>query len=88
MAAYRIEIKRSARKVLLSLPQADQTRIANAIDSLANDPRQPRTRKLKGTQGLYRFRVGDYRLIYEIQDEQLVVVVVKIGHRREVYREH
>lgn len=86
--AYRIEIKRLARKVLLALPQAYRSRIAEAIDALANDPRRPGTRKLAGSESLYRLRVGDYRVVYEIEDERLIVVVVKVGHRREVYREH
>jgi mRNA interferase RelE/StbE len=86
--AYQIEIKRPARKVLLALPQACRSRIAEAIESLANDPRRPGTRKLAGSEHLYRLRISDYRIIYEIQNERLIVVVVKVGHRREVYREH
>ena len=86
--AYQIEIKRPARKALLALPQAYRSRIAEAIESLATDPRRPGTRKLAGSEHLYRLRTGDYRVIYEIQDERLIVVVVKVGHRREVYRDH
>ncbi|WP_295385613.1 type II toxin-antitoxin system RelE/ParE family toxin [uncultured Thiodictyon sp.] len=86
--AYRIEIKRNARKALLSLPHAYRSRIGEAIDSLASDPRKPGTRKLEGSESLYRLRVGDYRVIYEIQDARLIIVVVKVGHRREVYRDH
>lgn len=86
--AYRIEIKRPARKMLLALPQAHRSRIAEAIEPLADDPRRPGTRKLTGSASLYRLRVGDYRVIYEVQDEKLILVVVKVGHRREVYRGH
>jgi len=85
---YRVEIKRPAHKVLLALPQTNRSRIAEAIESLANDPRRPGTRKLTGSERLYRLRVGEYRIIYEIQDEHLIVVVIKVGHRREVYRDH
>ncbi len=86
--AYRIEIKRPARKALLALPQAYRSRIAEAIEALASDPRRPGTRKLAGVEHLYRLRIGDYRVVYEIHDERLIIVVVKVGHRREVYREH
>ena len=85
---YRIEVKRNARKALLSLPHAYRARVAEAIESLASDPRKPGTRKLEGSDCLYRLRIGDYRVIYEIQDDRLIVIVIKVGHRREVYRDH
>jgi len=85
---YRVEVKRNARKSLLGLPQAYRIRIGEAIDALASDPRKPGTRKLAGSDCLYRLRVGDYRVIYEVQDDCLIIVVIKIGHRREVYRDH
>lgn len=83
---YRIEVKRSARKALLALPQASRVRIGEGIEALASDPRKPGTRKLEGSDRLYRLRIGDYRVIYEIQDACLIVVVIKVGHRREIYR--
>ena len=84
--SYRIEIKRSARKALLALPAYMQRRVGDAIDGLASEPRPPGVRKLIGSDTLYRVRVGDYRVVYEIHDDRLVIVVVKLGHRREVYR--
>jgi len=83
---YRIEIKRSARKALLALPRDMQRRIGAAIDMLASDPHGSGTRKMSSSDILYRLRVGDYRVIYEIRDDQLVIHVVKVGHRRNVYR--
>lgn len=61
-------------------------RIAATIDALAGDPRPSGCRKLAGTDRLYRVRVGDYRVVYEIHDDRLLVLVIKLGHRREVYR--
>lgn len=86
--AYRIEVKRTARKALLALPQVYRERIAEAIEALADEPRKLGTRKLAGSDRLYRLRVGDYRVIYEIHDDRLVVMVIKVGHRREIYRDH
>jgi mRNA interferase RelE/StbE len=64
----------------------DQVRIAAKIDSLAHDPRPRGVEKLSGEENLYRVRVGNYRIIYQLQDAQLIVLVVKVGHRRDVYR--
>ncbi len=82
---YRIEIKRSAHKALLALPRDMQRRIGAAIDMLASEPRGSGTRKISSSDILYRIRVGNYRVIYEIRDDQLVIYVVKVGHRRNVY---
>lgn len=86
--AYRVEIKRSARKTLLALPHDMQRRLGTAIDALGSDPQGPGTRKLTGSDLLYRVRVGDYRVVYEIHDDRLLVHVIKVGHRREVYHDH
>jgi mRNA interferase RelE/StbE len=83
---YRIEIKRSARKALLALPANMRQRLRAAIDELAIDPRPAGVSKITQAHALYRRRVGDYRIIYEILDDRLLVMVVKVGHRREVYR--
>lgn len=82
---YRLRIERRAQKALAKISQPHQDRIVEAIRALANDPRPPGTKKLSGRNG-WRLRVGAYRVIYEIQDEELVVLVVSIGHRREIYR--
>ncbi len=85
MASYSIEIKRSAAKELAELPKQDRLRVIARIEQLAHDPRPSGSEKLSG-QERYRVRQGDYRILYEIHDHVLVVVVVRIGHRREVYR--
>ena len=83
---YRIEVKRSAAKALKKIPKADRKRIADKIDSLAESLPMPETTKMKGNNPFHKIRVGDYRIVYEIQEEILVILVVKIGHRKDIYR--
>jgi mRNA interferase RelE/StbE len=83
---YRIEVKRSAAKALKKIPKPDRKRIAEKIDSLAEDFPNPETTKMKGDNPFHRIRVGDYRIVYEIQNEVLVILIVKIGHRKDIYR--
>lgn len=86
MAKYRLLIKPSARKELVAVAtKKDRQRIVRLIQSLAEEPRPPGCQKLSGYDR-YRIRQGNYRILYQIQDNKLVVVVVRIGHRREVYR--
>jgi mRNA interferase RelE/StbE len=86
VASYRIRIKRSAVKELESIGnRADRRRIVQRIQSLADDPRPPGSQKLSG-RDRYRLRQGRYRILYSIQDEILVVHVVRIAHRKDVYR--
>jgi len=86
VARFEVLIKPSAAKELESLPRKkDRQRIADRIGRLAEDPRPPGCQKLSG-RGRYRIRQGVYRIVYSIQDKQLVVVVVKVGHRKDVYR--
>jgi len=83
---YRIEFKRSAAKVLKKLPKTDRQRIRDKIDSFADDLPDPATTKMKGDNPFHRVRVGDYPIIYEIHEDTLLILVLKIGHRKEVYR--
>ncbi len=83
---YRIHIRQRAVKALRSLPATDKRRIRNAIDGLADEPRPPGVRKLADKHQLYRLRIGYYRIIYQIKDQELLVLVVNVGHRREIYR--
>jgi len=85
VASYEVLIKRSAAKELEALPTKDRRRIATKIRTLANDPRPPGVEKLSGEEK-YRIRQGDYRLLYAIDHAARQVTVVKIGHRRDVYR--
>ena len=85
MASYRIVVKKSVSKDLKKIPKKDVLRILEAIKSLAQDPRPPQSKKLSG-QERYRLRQGNYRILYSIEDEQLVVQVVRAGNRRDVYQ--
>ena len=85
MASYELVFKKSVAKDLRALPSADVKRILLRIRALASDPRPSGCEKLSG-QERYRVRQGAYRIVYEIEDSRLVVLVVKIGHRRDVYR--
>lgn len=84
MSRYRIEVRPAAARALRKLDPNVRPRIQGAIALLAQDPRPPASRSLRGRPG-YRLRVGDYRIIYAIADDLLVVVVVTLGHRRDVY---
>ncbi|MBI4229423.1 MAG: type II toxin-antitoxin system RelE/ParE family toxin [Planctomycetes bacterium] len=84
--AYRVELTQSARRDLDSLLPEIFKRVDQRIRALALDPRPPGVKKMQGPGGLYRVRVGDYRIVYRIQDRILLVLIVKIGDRREVYR--
>ena len=81
---YTVLILPSAQKQLDKLPNAIATRIEDRLLDLENDPRPPGCKKLKGRDA-WRIRIGDYRVIYEINDGRLIVTVIAIGHRREVY---
>jgi mRNA interferase RelE/StbE len=83
---YHVKVKRSAAKALKKIPKADQKRIADKIASLAEDLPNPDTTKMKGNNPFHRIRVGEHRIIYEIQEDVLLILVVKIGHRKDIYR--
>lgn len=83
---YRVEIAPAAQRQLRKLKKLAQKRFLNSIEALAEDPRPAGPRKLSGTEELYRIREGDFRIIYEIRDEVLLVLVVKVGHRKDVYK--
>lgn len=85
MARFEIRFKRSVAKDLRRLPAGDVRRILKRVDTLGDDPRPPGCEKLSA-QERYRIRQGVYRILYEIHDDALLVVVVKVGHRRDVYR--
>jgi len=82
---YSVFIQKSAQKALSRIATREQNRIIEAIRSLANFPRPPGSKKLSGRDA-WRIRVGDYRIIYEIQDHQLIILIVAIGHRKDIYR--
>jgi mRNA interferase RelE/StbE len=86
VAAYTVAILPSALRQLAELPRHDQRRIKERIDRLAADPRPPGVKKLQGESDLFRLRSGNYRVIYSVEDVRLTVLVIRIGHRRDVYR--
>lgn len=85
MARYSLEFKRSVQKDVRAIPKRDLQRILGRIEALRDDPRPPGSVKLSGEE-YYRIRQGDYRIVYEIIDDRLVVVIIAVGHRRDVYR--
>ncbi len=86
MAAYKIELTPAARRNLHSLPRTILKRVDAKILALAKTPRPAGAKMLAGPNRFLRVRVGDYRIIYRVEDDRLVVLVVRVGHRREVYR--
>lgn len=88
MTAYSIRFKPSAGRAFDRLPQDAKKRVSAAIDDLASDPRPRGVAKLSGEDDLFRIRAGDYRVVYSIRDRELLVLVVRIGHRRDVYRDN
>jgi len=85
MAVYKIFFRRSVLKDLAKIPKDELQRIIKKIEKLAHDPRPRGCEKISG-QDRFRIRQGNYRIIYSIQDDELTIWVVKIGHRREIYR--
>lgn len=88
MATYKVEFVKSAQKEFDRLAANLQVKTTEALNLLAQNPFSEllKVKKLKGAVSLYRIRLGDYRVVYEIRNEQLIVLIIKIGHRREVYR--
>lgn len=84
--AYQVEITPAAKRQIKKLVKQTQELIIQRLEQLADNPRPPGVLKMEGEENLYRVRVGDYRIIYEIQDRVLLIVVVKVGHRGDIYR--
>ena len=86
MASFRIEWRKSTKKDLRRIPSADVVKIVAEVALLADDPFPTGAIKLSGSEKAYRFRVGDYRVIYEVYSSILVIEVVRVAHRKDVYR--
>jgi mRNA interferase RelE/StbE len=84
--AYDVQLKPSAKRALDDLPKPDKIRVIAALERLADNPRQHGVIKLEAESDLYRVRIGNYRAVFTIEDDRLVVLVLKVGHRREIYR--
>jgi len=85
VAKYELLIRPSVAKDVRGIPRSDLEKILGRIQSLREDPRPPGCVRLSGSE-CYRIRQGDYRIVYEIHDDRVVVIVVRVGHRRDVYR--
>jgi mRNA interferase RelE/StbE len=85
MASYKIVFKRSVAKDIRRIPDKDVQRILKRIEALIEEPRPPGAEKLTGDE-IYRVRQGNYRILYTIEDELITVTIVKVAHRRDVYR--
>jgi mRNA interferase RelE/StbE len=86
MASYTITWRKSTKKDLRRIPEADVREIVLAVEDLAGNPFPNGSINMTGTQNVYRIRVGNYRVIYEIYGGELVVEVIRVGHRKDVYR--
>lgn len=86
MARYRIEISRTAERQLRGLQREDRRRIVQGMLALGSDPHPPGSRKLTGYEDVYRIRVGVFRILYSVEGRKLIVIILKIGHRKDIYR--
>jgi mRNA interferase RelE/StbE len=86
MTEYRIQVSATAERQLKRLSKADQRRVVAVVNNLADEPRPRGCRKLRGYDDVYRVRVGVLRIIYAVEDDCLLVLVLKVGHRKAVYR--
>jgi len=86
MATYRIEVSTTAERQIRRLPRTDQVRVIRVIQALSTDPRPPGCRKLSGYDDVFRVRIGRYRALYSIEDRRLVIIVLKVGDRKDIYR--
>lgn len=86
MPSYRIELKRPVRKALAGIQANHAERIRIAVDALAAQPFPQGYRQLVGSEARYRIRVGDYRIIYSVENNILTIFIIKIGHRKDIYR--
>ena len=83
---YSIEFAPKAEKDFRKLPRQTQIVLGGKIDGLSFNPRGPNSKKLQGSYEIYRLRVGDYRVVYSIQDKKLVILILRLGHRKDIYK--
>lgn len=82
---YKVLYKKTFEKDLRKIPDKIRKQIVKAIYSLSNDPRQSGVKKLRANDSLYRYRTGNYRIIYQIQDKELIIMFIATGHRKDIY---
>lgn len=86
MAQYKLEIKERAIKEVSRVHPSIGKRLLSSVEALASDPRPRQSHKLRDSENFYRLRIGDYRILYQVDDKAKLVTIFKVGHRREVYR--
>ena len=86
MASYSVELTRTAEKQLRRVAKRDRSRLLDAIEALGTKPRPQGARKFQGYEDIYRIRVGQYRVVHEVIDDRVLVIVLKLGHRKDIYR--
>ena len=86
MASYSVELTRTAEKQLRRVAKRARSRLLDAIEALGTKPRPQGARKLQGYEDIYRIRVGQYRVVHEVIDDRVLVIVLKLGHRKDIYR--
>ena len=86
MAKYRIEISATAEKQIRRLNRGNQVRVLRAVQTLAAEPRPQGSRKLRGYDDVFRLRVGTFRVLYSIEKSRVLIIILKVGHRKDVYR--
>jgi len=86
MANFRIEVSATAERQIRKLRREDQLRVLRAIQPLATEPNPPGARKVRGYPDVFRIRVGTFRILYRVEGRRLLIIILKLGHRREIYR--
>ena len=86
MASYSVELSATAERQIRRLDRSDQIRVLRAVAALASEPRPRGCRKLRGYDDVFRIRVGVFRVLYSIETERILVIILKVGHRKDIYR--
>ncbi len=86
MGSYQVNWRRSTKKDLRSISPQDVARIVSVVTTLSDEPRPVGCKKMTGSECAYRLRIGNYRIIYEVYDDSIIIEIIKVGHRRDVYR--
>jgi mRNA interferase RelE/StbE len=86
MANYKIEISATAEKKIRKLSRENQIHVLRAIEGLAGEPHPPGSRKLRGYEDVYRIRTGTFRILYSVEKARVLIIILKVGHRKEIYR--
>lgn len=84
--AYKVQLEKKALKFLINVPKKDYIKLREHIDQLAQDPHTPGSIKLAGSDSIYRLRFGNYRILYKVQNEEMIVFIIEIDHRKNIYR--